>query len=103
MEYDLLLYIANWPEPRVGAWNALLQARAIENLCYVAGVNRVGEDGKGLYYSGDSALINPKGERVFHEKDKEVLHTETLSRNMLDSFREKFPAHLDADDFSINL
>ncbi|HEY8400714.1 MAG TPA: amidohydrolase, partial [Cytophagaceae bacterium] len=103
LEYDLLLYIANWPEPRVGAWNALLQARAIENLCYVAGVNRVGEDGKGLYYSGDSALINPKGERVFHEKDKEVLHTETLSRNMLDSFREKFPAHLDADDFSINL
>lgn len=101
--YDLLLYVANWPVPRVAAWNILLQARAVENLCYVAGVNRVGEDGKGLHYPGNSAIINPKGETLHRMNKEEAIHSEILSGEMLTKFREKFPAHLDADEFTINL
>jgi len=102
-EYDLLLYVANWPAARSSAWKVLLQARAVENLCYVAGVNRVGNDGNNHYYSGDSAVINYKGEVLFTEADKEVIHTHTLNYEDLKAFRHKFPAHLDADNFTINL
>ena len=101
--YDLLLYVANWPAARSAAWKILLQARAVENLCYVAGVNRVGEDGNKHYYSGDSSIINYKGDVLFTEADKEVIHTHTISHAELQAFRQKFPAHLDADDFTINL
>ena len=100
-EYDLLIYVANWPEARRLPWNTLLQARAIENLSYVAGVNRVGEDGKGISYSGDSTVISPKGEILYHSKDKEEIHTQILNLEALKNFREKFPAYLDADEFEI--
>jgi predicted amidohydrolase len=79
----------------------LLQARAIENLSYVTGVNRVGTDGKGHTYSGNSALISPKGERLFHQADTEIVHTVTLDAEELAGFRQKFPAYMDADAFDI--
>ncbi len=99
--YDLLLYVANWPKPRNLAWRSLLQARAIENICFVAGVNRVGTDGNGHPYSGDSAIIHPKGFRLLETAEQEGIHTLTLSGQELQEFRKAFPAHLDADDFSI--
>jgi omega-amidase len=100
-EYDLLLYVANWPEARRLPWQVLLQARAIENLSYVAGVNRVGEDGKGIYYSGDSGIVSPKGEWLYQAEDRDEIHTHTLERSALEAFRLKFPADKDADEFSI--
>ena len=102
-EYDLLLYVANWPAARSGAWKILLQGRAVENLCYVAGVNRVGEDGNKHYYSGDSSIINYKGEVLFTLADQQTVHTQTISYTELQAFRHKFPANLDADGFTINL
>jgi omega-amidase len=99
LHYDLLIYIANWPSVRSHPWSILLQARAIENLSYVVGVNRVGTDEKGVYYSGNSALINFKGEHLFYEKDNNIVHTQILDKQALINFREQFPAHLDADAF----
>ncbi|UII28591.1 amidohydrolase [Fulvivirga maritima] len=101
-EYDLAIYVANWPQARVSAWDALLQARAIENLCYTIGVNRTGEDGKGISYNGSSAIISPKGEKLYHRLDDEAIYTTSLNGEELLRFREKFPAQLDADKFSIN-
>jgi omega-amidase len=100
-EYDLLIYVANWPQARSAAWKTLLKARAIENLSYCAGVNRVGEDGKGIIYSGDSQVISYKGEELFNAGDQECIHTMSLSHDELRTFREKFPADLDADKFEI--
>ncbi len=100
--YDLLLYVANWPAARRNAWNVLLQARAIENLSYVVGVNRVGEDGNGHPYSGDSAVIDYKGDVLFHQTDTEIVHQQTLSLDELSAFRAKFPANLDADSFTLS-
>ncbi|HAA16627.1 MAG TPA: amidohydrolase [Cytophagales bacterium] len=102
-EYDLLLYVANWPAARVNAWDALLQARAIENLCFVAGVNRVGEDGKQIPYNGHSSVYSPRVERLWYGGEEVSLGQVTLSADNLNRFREKFPAHLDADQFEINL
>lgn len=99
--YDLLLYVANWPKARNQAWRTLLQARAIENLAYVAGVNRVGTDGNSHPYSGDSAIIHPKGYQLLETSEVEGIHTITLSKKELEDFREAFPAHLDADAFSL--
>ncbi|MFD2574026.1 amidohydrolase [Spirosoma soli] len=99
--YDLLLYVANWPSARRTAWNTLLQARAIENLSYVIGVNRVGQDGNGHSYSGESAVIDFKGEVLFRQADTEAVHQQTLSLEELEAFREKFPANLDADAFTL--
>jgi len=99
--YDCLIYIANWPEPRQTAWDILLRARAVENLCYVIGVNRVKKDGNGINYIGGSTVINPKGERLFYELKKETIKTITLKKSDLISYREKFPAHLDGDEFVI--
>ncbi|AQG81536.1 amidohydrolase [Spirosoma montaniterrae] len=101
VEYDLLLYVANWPAPRRNAWNTLLQARAIENLSYVAGVNRVGTDGNGHLYAGDSSIIDFKGDVLFQHSDTELTHQQTLSLDALRAFRDRFPAHLDADSFTI--
>ncbi|MBX0333925.1 amidohydrolase [Pontibacter sp. HSC-14F20] len=101
-QYDLLLYVANWPKPRNYAWSTLLQARAIENLSYVVGVNRVGTDGNGHPYTGDSAIIHPKGHKLIETAEAEGIHTITLSKQELTDFREAFPAHLDADDFTLN-
>lgn len=103
MAFDLLLYVANWPAPRAGAWDILLKARAVENLCYTAGVNRTGEDGNGVPYAGHSGVYDPKGETVSFMDDKEEISTVTLSGAELLRYREKFPAYLDADSFSLNL
>lgn len=100
-EYDLVLYVANWPKVRSIAWKALLQARAIENVAYCAGVNRIGTDGNGHPYSGDSAIIHPKGHKLLETSEQEGIHTITLSKQELTDFRESFPAHLDADAFSL--
>ncbi|PRY09857.1 putative amidohydrolase [Pontibacter ummariensis] len=99
--YDLLLYVANWPKARNQAWRLLLQGRAIENLAYVVGVNRVGTDGNGHPYSGDSAFIHPKGYHLLETSEVEGIHTLKLNKQELENFREAFPAHLDADPFSL--
>ncbi|MCF3110498.1 amidohydrolase [Niabella sp. CC-SYL272] len=101
-EYDLLLNVANWPQRRSLAWKTLLQARAIENQCYVVGVNRVGEDGNGIYYSGDSMVIDPLGEILYHKADEEDIHTITLHKTKLEEVRNKFPFWRDADRFFIS-
>lgn len=100
-EYDLLLYVANWPAPRSTAWKSLLPARAVENCAYVAGVNRVGEDGHGHAYAGDSMVINYQGEVLIPPTDEEYNPTVTLSYQELVSFRESFPVYLDADAFTL--
>jgi len=100
-DYDLLVYIANWPAARAYAWKTLLRARAIENLCYVAGLNRVGTDGGGLHYSGDSAVIDFLGHAASECTGEEVVVTTTLLAAELAAHRERFPAMLDADAFEL--
>jgi predicted amidohydrolase len=101
LSYDLAIYVANWPTTRGEAWATLLKARAIENLSYVVGVNRIGQDGNGIEYSGHSAIISPKGEAIFTNDEMESSRTIELSANSLEAFRDRFPAYLDADDFTI--
>lgn len=99
-EYDVLIYVANWPKARRVAWISLLQARAIENVAYVCGVNRVGVDGKGFVYSGDSMIISPKGKKLADVGKRDAAtRTCTLSKSDLESFRQKFPVWKDADRF----
>jgi omega-amidase len=100
-DYDLLLYVANWPEKRSQAWKTLLQARAIENLAFVVGVNRTGEDGKGIAYAGDSVVHAPNGQVLWHQSGKEACPTLRLERQVLTDYRDSFPAHLDADLFRL--
>jgi omega-amidase len=100
--YDLLIYVANWPERRAHPWKTLLMARAIENQCYVAGVNRIGNDGNEIYHSGDSAVINAKGESISKIKSgEESIQTINLKYSELRAFRKVFPVLKDADDFSV--
>lgn len=100
-EYDLLIYVANWPERRSHAWKTLLQARAIENQVYVAGVNRVGNDGNAIYHSGDSMVIDPLGEVLYHTHKEESVFTCTLQREKLEEVRTRLPFWKDADQFHI--
>ncbi len=100
--YDCLIYVANWPEKRSYAWRQLLIARAIENQAYVVGVNRVGNDGNGIEYSGYSVVLNPKGEPMNNIKpNAESIETVTLSYKELENYRKEFPVALDADEFTI--
>ena len=99
--YDLLLYVANWPAARQRAWNTLLQARAIENLSYVVGVNRVGTDGNRLDYAGESAVIDFTGNILCQADDTETVHQQVLLLEKLRAFRARFPADLDADAFTV--
>ncbi len=101
-EFDVLIYVANWPERRSLAWKTLLQARAIENQCYVIGVNRVGNDGKNIYHSGDSMVIDPLGEILYCKKDLEDIFTIELNKTHVDEVRNRFPFWKDADSFIIN-
>ncbi|MGJ7031047.1 amidohydrolase [Niabella hirudinis] len=101
-EYDLLINVANWPQRRSLAWKTLLQARAIENQCYVAGVNRVGDDGNGIYHGGDSMVIDPLGETLYHKADEEDVFTITLHKTKLEEVRSRFPFWRDADRFLIS-
>ncbi|MGQ0828418.1 MAG: amidohydrolase [Bacteroidota bacterium] len=101
-EYDVLVYVANWPERRNHHWKTLLLARAIENQSYVVGVNRIGNDGKDISHSGDSAVIDPKGVIISKTKaNEESIETVTLNYSELVEYRQVFPAALDADDFKI--
>jgi predicted amidohydrolase len=101
LDYDLLIYVANWPAARSYPWKTLLRARAIENLCFVAGVNRVGTDGNGLAYSGDSAIIDFLGHPITEAADEEVVSTMLLQVEPLIQHRERFPAMLDGDSFEL--
>ena len=99
-EYDALIYVANWPSPRSHVWRTLIEARAHENQSYVIAVNRVGKDGNGLEYLGDSAVIDPKGYSVLSfEKGEERCASVELSPSEIKGFRKKFPLGRDADDF----
>ena len=95
--YDAAIFVANWPERRAAHWKALLTARAIENQCYVAGVNRVGLDGNGHSYSGDSGIIDPQGRLVAGKSHAEAIITDVFSVSALEGYRRKFPAWMDAD------
>jgi predicted amidohydrolase len=101
LEYDVLVYVANWPEKRSLMWRTLLQARAIENQSYCIGVNRVGNDGNGIYHSGDSMVISPLGEVLYHKAHDEDVFTITLNKGDLQTVREKMPFWKDADPFVI--
>ena len=102
MVYDAAIYVANWPAPRANAWRTLLQARAIENQSYVIGVNRVGTDANELSYAGDSLLVDFKGGLQLDLLGEEQILTSELSAVDLAEFRSKFPAHLDADTFTLS-
>ena len=98
---DLLLYTANWPAARRQHWNRLLPARAIENLCYVAAVNRVGEDGKGHAYSGDSQVLDFQGDSLLAAEAADGVFRVTVKATELAAYRQRFPAYLDADEFCL--
>jgi len=100
-EYDVLVYVANWPEKRSPAWKTLLVARAIENQAFVVGVNRVGLDGKNIAHSGNSMVVGPLGEVLFHSADQESVFQITLQRDELEQTRTQFPFWKDADFFTI--
>lgn len=100
-QYDLAVYVANWPSARAHAWKSLPVARAIENQAWIATLNRIGSDGKGHTYSGDSQVINSYGETVVHLDEAEYVQTVVLDRNSLEKHREVFPVGRDADRFEI--
>jgi predicted amidohydrolase len=100
-DYDVLLYIANWPQRRAHAWATLLRARAIENLCYVVGVNRVGRDGNGATYAGDSVAVDFLGQSLTSEGGGDRVETAVLDLESLRAYRRDFPAQLDADRFEL--
>lgn len=100
--FDLMLYVANWPEARSYPWKALLAARAIENQCFVAGVNRVGDDGNNISHSGDSRLFDPKGQEILTmPAHAEQIETAGISLGELRRFQLKFPVLNDADGFTL--
>ncbi|MBL0146043.1 MAG: amidohydrolase [Chitinophagaceae bacterium] len=101
VEYDVLIYVANWPEKRSHAWKTLLCARAIENQCYVIGVNRVGVDGNNIYHSGNSLVIDPLGQVLYHMADEEDVNTITISKDYLNEVRGNFPFWKDRDEFRL--
>jgi omega-amidase len=100
--YDILLYVANWPKPRISAWDALLKARSIENMCYTIGVNRVGEDANKLEYNGHSAIYNCLGEQIgMTEENKEITLSVTLDKDHISETRNRLPFLNDKDSFKI--
>ncbi len=100
-DYDLAIYVANWPERRRLHWKALLPARAIENLSYIVGVNRIGTDGNGVDYSGDSAVYDMVGGALLELGGAASVERVSLSAEALRDYRARFPAHLDADRFEL--
>lgn len=100
--YDILIYVASWPEVRRYPWSTLLKARAIENISYCIGVNRVGEDNNNIKYSGDSVILDFTGNEICAATpSKEEVCVVELDKSKLDEFRKKFPAYMDADEFII--
>lgn len=100
--YDLLINVANWPAPRHEVWTCLLKARAIENQCYVIGVNRIGDDPNGVQYRGDSLVIDAKGKIIIDTKKSDEVHYQKISLLTLHEFRTKFNTLSDSDNFEIN-
>lgn len=100
-DYDLLIFVANWPEPRTPAWSALLRARAIENQCYVIGVNRAGSDPRGLSYAGASAVYDPLGETMLDLGADEGNASVTIDLDQVSAIRGQLPFLQDADDFQL--
>jgi omega-amidase len=101
--YDLIIYVANWPERRRFPWQSLLTARAIENQAYTVGVNRVGEDGNGIAHSGDTMVLDFAGEKLLHRAHTEGVDTTTISKEALMDFRKKFTFLADQDRFEIQM
>lgn len=101
MKYDILINVANWPTKRGLAWKTLLQARAIENQCFVIGVNRIGEDGNKNKYSGDSIIVGPLGEIIYQKSDVSDIFTYALKKERIDEVRSHFPFLNDSDLFTI--
>ncbi len=101
LEYDLGLFVANWPERRIAHWRLLLQARAVENQAFIAGVNRIGKDGHGIVHNGQSLVVDPSGNILADLEDKDTVRSVTLSRKKLNDYRQKFPSWKDADVFHI--
>ncbi|TSE08011.1 nitrilase family protein [Aquimarina algiphila] len=101
--YDVLLYVASWPKPRINAWDTLLKARAIENMCYCIGVNRIGLDGKGYEYNGHSAVYDVLGHSVIEEElvEKEAILYASLDKSHIEKVRGKLPFLEDRDDFKL--
>lgn len=99
--YDLLLYVANWPVPRIDAWDSLLKARAIENMCYVASVNRMGDDANGHHYPGHSQIVDYLGKYVIAPTEEQGVFMTTLNKQELLEAREKFAFLNDRDDFTV--
>ncbi|MEQ8687548.1 MAG: amidohydrolase [Imperialibacter sp.] len=99
--FDLLVYMANWPAPRTNAWDTLLQARAIENLSYCIGVNRIGVDGVKAQYLGHSAAYNHKGEELVFNEGKECILEATLNYEEMAAFRNRYPFYKEADEFEV--
>jgi predicted amidohydrolase len=103
-EYDVLICTANWPAAREKVWQTLLVARALENLCYVCGVNRVGKDGNGIDHQGDSVLIDFKGNPILEvTSNDESIVTGICRKDLLEDFRKRFPVWMDADEFEITM
>ena len=100
-DYDVLIFVANWPEPRTAAWTALLRARAIENQCYVIGVNRSGSDPRGLQYSGGSAVFDPFGELVLDLGAGQGSGSVGIELDKVAAIRTRLPFQQDADDFKL--
>lgn len=101
MAFDLMIYVASWPAPRASAWDILLPARAVENLSYSIGVNRVGTDGNQIPYVGHSSAFDFKGNTLLHLGENESIGVVTLNKEELLAYREKFPAWMDSDSFEI--
>jgi predicted amidohydrolase len=98
--YDVLIYVANWPKPRIGAWDTLLKARAIENMAYTIGVNRIGQDNLGHEYSGHSAVYDALGNPIAYSEKEDIIYT-TLDKAHIESTREKLKFLEDRDDFTL--
>ena len=102
LEYDVLVFVANWPAPRTNVWDTLLKARALENQCYSIGVNRTGKDGEGIEYSGNSVIYDYKGLSLNDVSTEPSIQTVELNLEELKAFRKKFPVYLDWDKFDLN-
>lgn len=100
VDYDLLVYVANWPKPRTAAWDTLLQARAIENMAYCIGVNRIGKDGLGYEYSGHSAVYDTLGKQLVFSEEEEIVYTE-LDKKHIEICRNKLKFLDDRDEFNL--
>lgn len=100
-EYDLLLIVGNWPEKRALHWRTLIPARAVENQCYVIGVNRVGHDGNEIYHSGDSTCVDPNGNTIYYKRDEEDVYTFTIVGDEVVKIRRQMPFLRDADNFNL--